>query len=150
MATTEKRPVIEVTGLKKQYKLGQIGGGTLTHDLQSWWARVRGKEDPNTVIGTDQRLFGQTFMALNGVDLTVYQGEALGIIGRNGAGKSTLLKLLSRITAPTEGEIKIRGRVLQQRNDRPRKHLYERRDLGHDQGRDRRQTAPDHRIFGVR
>lgn len=111
MSTTEKRPVIEVTGLKKQYKLGQIGGGTLTHDLQSWWARVRGKEDPNTVIGTDQRLFGQTFMALNGVDLTVYQGEALGIIGRNGAGKSTLLKLLSRITAPTEGEIKIRGRV---------------------------------------
>ena len=111
MNTTEKRPVIQVTGLKKQYKLGQIGGGTLTHDLQSWWARVRGKEDPNTVIGTDQRLFGQTFMALNGVDLTVYQGEALGIIGRNGAGKSTLLKLLSRITAPTEGEIRIRGRV---------------------------------------
>lgn len=86
MSANEKRPVIEVTGLKKQYKLGQIGGGTLTHDLQSWWARVRGKEDPNTVIGTDQRLFGQTFMALNGVDLTVYQGEALGIIGRNGAG----------------------------------------------------------------
>ena len=77
MSANEKRPVIEVTGLKKQYKLGQIGGGTLTHDLQSWWARVRGKEDPNTVIGTDQRLFGQTFMALNGVDLTVYQGEAL-------------------------------------------------------------------------
>ena len=111
MSTTEKRPVIDVSGLKKQYKLGQIGGGTLTHDLQSWWARVRGKEDPNTVIGTDQRLFGQTFMALNGVNLTVYQGEALGIIGRNGAGKSTLLKLLSRITAPTEGEIRIRGRV---------------------------------------
>ena len=111
MSANEKRPVIQVTGLKKQYKLGQIGGGTLTHDLQSWWARVRGKEDPNTVIGTDQRLFGQTFMALNGVDLTVYQGEALGIIGRNGAGKSTLLKLLSRITAPTEGEIRIRGRV---------------------------------------
>ena len=111
MQTAEKRPVIEVTGLKKQYKLGQIGGGTLTHDLQSWWARLRGKEDPNTVIGTDARLFGQTFMALNGVDLTVYQGEALGIIGRNGAGKSTLLKILSRITAPTEGEIRLRGRV---------------------------------------
>ena len=77
MSANEKRPVIEVTGLKKQYKLGQIGGGTLTHDLQSWWARVRGKEDPNTVIGTDQRLFGQTFMALNGVDLTVHKGEAL-------------------------------------------------------------------------
>jgi lipopolysaccharide transport system ATP-binding protein len=106
-----KQPVIEVTGLKKQYRLGQIGGGTLTHDLQSWWARVRGKEDPNTVLGTDSRLFGQTFLALNGVDLTVYQGEALGIIGRNGAGKSTLLKILSRITAPTQGEIRIRGRV---------------------------------------
>ena len=111
MSVTEKNPVIEVRGLKKQYKLGQIGGGTLTHDLQSWWARVRGKEDPNTIIGTDQRLFGQTFMALNGVDLTVYQGEALGIIGRNGAGKSTLLKILSRITAPTEGEIRLKGRV---------------------------------------
>ena len=70
MATTEKRPVIEVTGLKKQYKLGQIGGGTLTHDLQSWWARKRGKEDPNTLIGTDQRLIGTTFMALNGVSFT--------------------------------------------------------------------------------
>ena len=108
---TGRVPVIQVTGLKKQYRLGQIGGGTLTNDLQSWWARVRGKEDPNTVIGTDARLFGKTFMALNGVDLTVYQGEALGIIGRNGAGKSTLLKILSRITAPTEGEIKLRGRV---------------------------------------
>ena len=75
-----QEPVIQITGLKKQYKLGQIGGGTLTHDLQSWWARVRGKEDPNTVIGTDARLFGKTFMALNGVDLTVYKGEALGII----------------------------------------------------------------------
>ena len=107
----ERLPVIEVTGLRKQYKLGQIGGGTLTHDLQSWWARMRGKEDPNTTIGTDARLFGKTFMALNGVDLTVYKGEALGIIGRNGAGKSTLLKLLSRITGPSEGEIKIRGRV---------------------------------------
>ena len=106
-----KEPVIQVSGVKKQYKLGQIGGGTLTADLQSWWARIRGKEDPNLPIGTDTRLFGQTFMALNGVDLTVYKGEALGIIGRNGAGKSTLLKLLSRITAPSAGEMKIKGRV---------------------------------------
>ena len=106
-----QEPVIQITGLKKQYKLGQIGGGTLTADLQSWWARLRGKEDPNLVIGTDTRLFGTTFMALNGVDLTVYKGEALGIIGRNGAGKSTLLKILSRITAPTEGEIRLQGRV---------------------------------------
>lgn len=108
---TAREPVIEIEGVKKQYKLGQIGGGTLTADLQSWWARVRGKEDPNLPIGTDSRLFGKTFMALNGIDLTVYKGEALGIIGRNGAGKSTLLKILSRITAPSEGEIRIKGRI---------------------------------------
>ena len=102
---------IRLSGVKKRYKLGQIGGGTLTADLQSWWARVRGKEDPNIPIGMDQRLVGQTFMALNGVDLTVYKGEALGIIGGNGAGKSTMLKLLCRVTAPTEGEIDIYGRI---------------------------------------
>ena len=159
MQTAEKRPVIEVTGLKKQYKLGQIGGGTLTHDLQSWWARLRGKEDPNTVIGTDARLFGQTFMALNGVDLTVYQGEALGIIGRNGAGKSTLLKILSRITAPTEGEIRLRGRVASMlevgtgfNNEMTgRENIYMNGAiLGNDQGRGGRQTRPDHRIFRMR
>lgn len=102
---------IRLSGIKKKYKLGQIGGGTLTADLQSWWARVRGKEDPNVAIGVDQRLIGQTFMALNGIDLTVYKGEALGIIGGNGAGKSTMLKLLCRVTAPTEGEIDIYGRI---------------------------------------
>ena len=102
---------IRLSGVKKRYKLGQIGGGTLQGDLQSWWARVRGKEDPNTIIGQEQRLVGKTFMALNGIDLTVYKGEALGIIGANGAGKSTMLKLLSRVTAPTEGEIDIYGRI---------------------------------------
>lgn len=102
---------IKLSGVKKQYKLGQIGGGTLTADIQSWWARKRGKEDPNTKIGSDQRLIGKTFMALNGIDLTVYKGEALGIIGGNGAGKSTMLKLLSRVTAPSEGEIDIYGRI---------------------------------------
>ena len=102
---------IRLSGVKKRYKLGQIGGGTLTADLQSWWARVRGKEDPNAMIGTDQRLVGKTFRALNGVDLTVYKGEALGIIGGNGAGKSTMLKLLSQVTAPTEGTIRLNGRV---------------------------------------
>lgn len=102
---------IKVTNVKKRYKLGQIGGGTLTADLQSWWAKVRGKEDPNTKIGEEQRSNGDTFMALNGVNLTVKKGEALGIIGGNGAGKSTLLKLLSRVTAPTEGEIDIYGRI---------------------------------------
>lgn len=109
---TSGRPVaIQLSGVKKRYKLGQIGGATLNEELQSWWARVRGKEDPNVPIGMDQRLIGKTFMALNGIDLTVYQGEALGIIGGNGAGKSTMLKLLSRVTAPTEGEIDIYGRI---------------------------------------
>jgi len=112
MCNEENREVaIRLSGVKKKYKLGQIGGGTLTADLQSWWARVRGKEDPNSMIGTDQRLVGQTFMALNGIDLTVYKGEALGIIGGNGAGKSTMLKLLCRVTAPTEGEIDLYGRI---------------------------------------
>ena len=107
----ENRPIaIKVSGVKKMYKLGQIGGGTLRADLQSWWAKRRGKEDPNTKIGED-RLIGQTFMALNGIDLTIYQGEAVGIIGSNGAGKSTLLKLLSQVTAPTEGRIDLYGRI---------------------------------------
>lgn len=110
--TNTNHPVaIQVSGVKKMYRLGQIGGGSLQADLQSWWARVRGKEDPNTKIGEEQRSNGETFMALNGVDLTVYQGEAVGIIGSNGAGKSTLLKLLSKVTAPTDGEIDIYGRI---------------------------------------
>ena len=108
----ENREVaIQISGVKKMYKLGQINRGTLEEDLQSWWARVRGKEDPNSKIGQENRLVGQTFMALNGIDLTIYRGEALGIIGANGAGKSTLLKLLCRVTAPTEGEIDLYGRV---------------------------------------
>ena len=107
----QKEIAIRLSGVKKMYKLGQIGGGTLHGDLESWWARIRGKEDPNTEVGTNQRLIGQTFMALNGIDLTVHKGEALGIIGGNGAGKSTMLKLLSRVTAPTEGEIDIYGRI---------------------------------------
>ena len=106
-----RKIAIQIKGVKKQYRLGQIGGGTLQGDLQSWWARVRGKEDPNLKIGQEERLVGQTFMALNGIDMTIYQGEAVGIIGSNGAGKSTLLKLLSRVTAPTAGEIDIYGRI---------------------------------------
>ena len=68
----ENREVaLRLQGIKKRYRLGQIGGGTLTADLQSWWARVRGKEDPNILIGTGKRLVGKTFMALNGIDVTV-------------------------------------------------------------------------------
>lgn len=111
MSENRKDIAIKVSGVKKMYKLGQIGGGTLQADLQSWWARVRGKEDPNTKIGEGERSHGKTFMALNGIDLTIYQGEAVGIIGSNGAGKSTFLKLLSKVTAPSEGEIDIYGRI---------------------------------------
>lgn len=107
----EKDIAIKIKDLKKQYRLGVIGGGTLQGDIQSWWARVRGKEDPNLRIGKKAYGKNETFMALDGIDLTVYKGERLGIIGHNGAGKSTLLKLLSRVTAPTEGEICIDGRV---------------------------------------
>ena len=103
--------VIKIENLKKKYRLGAIGGGTLTADLQSWWARVRGKEDPNTIIGTDINTKNKTFMALNGIDLEINKGDTIGIIGGNGAGKSTLLKILSRVTAPTEGSVKIDGRI---------------------------------------
>lgn len=102
---------IKVEGLKKQYRLGAIGGGTLTRDLQSWWARKKKKDDPNVNIDVDQSTFGQSFYALNGINLEVKKGEALGIIGGNGAGKSTFLKVLSRVTAPTEGWIGINGRI---------------------------------------
>lgn len=102
--------VIKIENLKKKYKLGLIGGGTLTADLQSWWAKVRKKEDPNLKIG-DESVEKKEFWALNGINLEVKKGETLGIIGANGAGKSTLLKILSRVTAPTEGEVKIKGRI---------------------------------------
>lgn len=102
---------IKIENLKKQYKLGAIGGQTLRAELQSWWARKRGKEDPNLKIGQDYGNFGDSFWALNGINLEVKKGEAVGIIGANGAGKSTLLKILSRVTAPTEGDVWIDGRI---------------------------------------
>lgn len=102
---------IKIENLRKQYKLGAIGGTTLNAELQSWWARKRGKEDPNLKIGQDGLNYGESFWALDGINLKVKKGEALGIIGGNGAGKSTLLKILSRVTAPTEGDIWIDGRI---------------------------------------
>ena len=104
-------PAIRISHVKKEYRLGQIGGGTLQRDLQSWWAKKLGKEDPNLQIGSQPRLSGDRFLALNDINLSINKGEAIGIIGRNGAGKSTLLKLLSRVTAPTEGEIELFGKV---------------------------------------
>lgn len=106
----EREIAIRVTGVTKRYRLGQIGGGTLTAQVQSRWAKFRGREDPNRKIGEKNR-DGEEFFALKGIDLTVYKGEVLGVIGRNGAGKSTLLKLLSRITTPTTGKIQLYGRV---------------------------------------
>ena len=103
--------VIKIENLRKQYRLGTIGGTTLNAELQSWWARKRGKEDPNLKIGQDYSNASETFWALDGVNLEVEKGEALGIIGANGAGKSTLLKILSRVTAPTEGDIWVNGRI---------------------------------------
>lgn len=102
---------IKIENVKKQYRLGAIGGGTLQGDLQSWWAKVRGKEDPNSKIGQETYSGNERFYALNGISFDVYKGERLGIIGGNGAGKSTTLKLLSRVTAPTEGTIYINGRI---------------------------------------
>ncbi|OUQ07673.1 ABC transporter ATP-binding protein [Erysipelatoclostridium sp. An15] len=107
----ERETVIRIENVKKQYRLGAIGGGTLRGDLQSWWARKRGREDPNLKIGQEVYSSNEKFYALNGISFEVYKGERLGIIGGNGAGKSTTLKLLSRVTAPTEGNIYIKGRI---------------------------------------
>lgn len=102
---------IQLSGVRKKYRLGQIGGRLLKNDIQSYIAKKRGKEDPNLRIGVDASKIGKEFYALDGIDLTIYKGERVGIIGQNGAGKSTLLKLLSQVTAPTEGDIDLYGRV---------------------------------------
>ncbi|MBR5293822.1 MAG: ATP-binding cassette domain-containing protein [Oscillospiraceae bacterium] len=104
-------PIIEICDVKKEYRLGAIGGTTLNAELQSFLAKLRGKEDPNKKIGAREGKTGERFMALDGVSFSVQPGEAVGIIGHNGAGKSTLLKLISRVTAPSAGEIRLRGRV---------------------------------------
>ena len=103
--------LLEVDHASKQYRLGMIGGGLLYRDINSWIARKLGREDPNTKIGVNHSRDGETFMALDDINFTVDRGDALALVGRNGAGKSTMLKLISRITAPTSGEIRIHGRV---------------------------------------
>lgn len=107
--------VIEFENVGKQYRLGVIGTGTLSQDLNRWWARVRGKDDPFLKIGEENdrtKTDGTGFVwALRNISFNVQQGDVVGIVGKNGAGKSTLLKILSRVTSPTVGSIKIKGRI---------------------------------------
>lgn len=105
--------VISVEHLSKQYDLGVVGTGSLVRDFERWWARVRKQPDPYTRIGHEDafKRRGETILALDDVSFTVQQGEALGIIGKNGSGKSTLLKILSRVTAPSKGVVKAKGRI---------------------------------------
>lgn len=108
------QPVIKIENVSKMYRLGEIGTGTLTHDLQRTWAKLTGKPDPFAIVGVNndrEQKGGDYVWALKDINLEVKEGEILGIVGRNGAGKSTLLKLLSRVTAPTTGRILTKGRI---------------------------------------
>lgn len=109
------KTVIKIENLSKIYRLGEVGTGTVSHDLNRWWANIRGKEDPFTLVGQindrSKKAESDYVYALKDINIEVKQGEILGIIGKNGAGKSTLLKILSRITKPSTGQIKVKGRI---------------------------------------
>jgi lipopolysaccharide transport system ATP-binding protein len=108
--------VIKVENIGKQYRLGKVGTGSVATDINRWWHMARGKEDPYLKIGnvndrTQKTSANDLVWAIKDINFEVKQGEVLGIIGKNGAGKSTLLKVLSRVTAPTVGDIKVKGRI---------------------------------------
>ena len=107
------KTVIKVENISKEYRLGEVGTGTISRDINGWWAKMRGKENPNEKINLVDVNKGSEMhhQALTNVSFEVNEGDVLGIIGKNGAGKSTILKILSRVTTPSDGLFKVRGRI---------------------------------------